>query len=72
MKKGQVKMKGLTKKIASFAMAAMMLFAVGCGSSSSTSDSKSSSSSSSTGSDDSLKKVKEHPVHTAVMSIHRI
>lgn len=59
MKKGQVKMKGLTKKIASFAMAAMMLFAVGCGSSSSTSDSKSSSSSSSTGSDDSLKKVKD-------------
>lgn len=50
MKKGRVKMKNIVKRIASVAMAAMMLFAVGCGSSSSNTDSKS-------GSDDSLKKV---------------
>ncbi len=49
--KGKVKMKGIIKRIASVALAATMLFAVGCGSSSSNSDS------SKAGSDDSLKKV---------------
>ncbi len=51
MKKGQVKMKGIFKKIAIAAMAAAMLLSVGCGSSSS---SKSDASSSK---DDSLQKV---------------
>lgn len=46
--------KSFLKKIACAAMAAMMLFSVGCGSSSSSSDSKTSS-----GSDDSLKKVQD-------------
>ena len=58
MKKGQVIMKGITKRIASIVLAASMLFAVGCGSSSSTSDSKSGSSSSASN-DDSFKKVKD-------------
>ncbi len=49
--------KGIVKKIACAAMAAMMLFAVGCGSSSSSSDSKSATSSSTGGDDNSLKKV---------------
>lgn len=48
VKKGQINMKSIAKRIASLAMAAMMLFAVGCGSSS---ESKSESG------DDSLKKV---------------
>lgn len=51
--------KGIVKKIACAAMAAMMLFAVGCGSSSSSSDSKSGTSSSTGGDDNSLKKVQD-------------
>jgi len=51
--------KGIVKKIACAAMAAMMLFAVGCGSSSSSSDSKSATSSSTGGDDNSLKKVQD-------------
>ncbi len=52
-------MKNIIKKLASVALAATMLFAVGCGSSSSSTDSSNSGTSSSAGSDDSLKKVQD-------------